>query len=168
MRAYMTNPCLPLLLGTLALGVSPSAGQANQRPVDFVGVFHPGVPSLTLDRQRCPDPTHPLLFTFQGEAYTTAGHARFEQSHCEAADHTSFSRGLQTISFDDGDQLFGRYSGLLHVTPTTQVDGRLIIDGTYRNTGGTGRFRFAHGSGISAGAVDTMTGIAVISVSGTL
>jgi hypothetical protein len=168
MRAHLTEPCLAALLATLAWGVYASDSQANQRPVEFIGVFQPGVPSFALDPQRCPDPTHPLLLTFQGEAYTTLGHATFEQSHCEGFDHTSFRRGVQTITLGSGDQLLGTYSGLLHDTPTTAVDGRLIIDGTYRNMGGTGRFKFAHGSGISMGTVDTTKGLALISVSGTL
>jgi hypothetical protein len=141
----------------------------GRRKVDFVGVFHPVVTGFAMDASRCPDPQHPLLLTFQGDAYTTLGHATFEQSHCEGFDHTSFERGRQAITFDDrGDRLLGTYSGSLLATPTTSGDLRLIIDGLYHNTGGTGRFTHAHGRGISAGVVDSATGEAEVAVSGTL
>jgi hypothetical protein len=168
MRAHSTIRALAVVLTLLPWGAHASENPANQRPVDFIGIFHPGVPGFSFDRARCPEPSHPLLLTFRGEAYTTVGHARFEQSHCEDFEHTSFRRGVQTIKFDNGDELLGAYSGALLPTPTTATDGRLIIDGMYRNTGGTGRFKHADGHGISIGTVDTMTGLAVVSVSGTL
>jgi hypothetical protein len=72
------------------------------------------------------------------------------------------------MTFDNGEQLFGAYDGSLLATPTTGVDFQLIIDGRYRNTGGTGALVNSHGTGISAGAVDIRTGGAVVTVSGAL
>ena len=140
----------------------------NGRKVPFIGVFHPVVTGISIDPARCPEASHPFLFSFQGEAYTTVGRATFEQSHCEGVDHTSFRRGEQTITFATGDKLFGAYSGLLLATPTTATDGRLIIDGTYRNLGGTGRLTNAGGRGVSAGVVDTSNSSAEVTVTGTL
>lgn len=156
----------------LATFISPTITADNRdrrpAPIDFIGVFHPVFAGAAMDPQRCPDRSHPFLFRFTGEAYTTLGHATFEQSHCEALDHSSFRRGEQTITFDNGDLLYGAYSGELLVTPTTATDGRVIADGIYRNRGGTGRLQHAHGRGISMGVVDTTTGAAEITVSGTL
>jgi hypothetical protein len=153
---------------TIAPGIADADANGRRAKVDFIGVFHPVFTGGRLDRERCPDRSHPILFTFQGEAFTTLGHATFEQSHCEAPDHSSFRRGEQTITFDSGDVLYGAYQGDLLATPTTAMDGRLIIDGTYRNMGGTGTLSNAHGGGISAGFVDTTNGSAEVTVSGSL
>ena len=121
------------------------------------------------DRPRRNHETRMLCGTaFRGSAQTTLGRAQLTQSHCEDPDHTSFRRGLQTVTFENGAQLFGTYHGRLLATPTTGVDFQLIIDGGYRNTGGTGPLANARGMGISAGTVDIRTGGAVIAVSGSL
>ena len=162
---------LLLILSLGFTGVTADGGDGPERkrpPVGFIGVFRPVFTGAGMDPERCPDPSHPLLFTFTGEAYTTLGRARFEQSHCEAVDHTSFRRGLQTITFENGEKLFGTYRGELLSTPTSHLDHRLVIDGIYRNRGGTGSLNDARGSGISAGVVDTSTGGAEVTVSGTL
>ena len=101
-------------------------------------------------------------------AQTILWRAQLEQSHCEDFEHTSFRRGIQTLTLADGTQLFGSYRGELLATPTTSVDGLLIIRGTYRNTGGTAGLSKARGTGISACTADTRTGAAVVAVSGTL
>jgi hypothetical protein len=72
------------------------------------------------------------------------------------------------ISFDSGDVLFGTYRGSLLPTPTTDSDGRLIMTAPTATPGGTGRLTNAFGHGRSIGTVDTTTGQAVVSVSGTL
>ena len=118
--------------------------------------------------ERCPDPTQPILFTFTGYAYTNLGRATFVQSHCEATDNSSFGRGQEAITFENGDKLFGTYEGDTIVSPTTATDFQVIVDGTYRNTGGTGALARAHGRGISAGHVDVRFGTARIAVSGSL
>ena len=94
----------------------------------FIGVFRPVFTGAGMDPERCPDPSHPLLFTFTGEASTTLGRARFEQSHSEAVDHTSFRDGLQTISFENGEKLFGTYRGELLSMPTSHLDHRRFIE----------------------------------------
>ena len=151
-----------------AIGSDRHNSPPSRRELDFIGFFQPALVGVLIDAERCPDSSHPLLLTFVGEAFTTLGHATFEQSHCEGNDHRSFRRGRQTLTFAGGDQLFARYSGVLIRTPTTESDGRLIIDGLYRNDGGTGSLKNAHGRGITAGVVDTSTGIAQVTVTGTL
>ena len=169
----MKRPCCAVLIGSILVSLSGSSF-ANEndndqgRPTKFVGVFTPVIEGVGIDTKRCPDTTHPFLLTFSGSAQTTLGRAQFTQSHCEDPDHTSFRRGLQTITFDNGAQLFGTYQGRLLATPTTSVDFQLIIDGQYRNTGGTGPLANARGLGISAGNVDIRTGGAVVAVSGAL
>ena len=172
-RVFTRSLATALVTGLIlvpALTVVTTAAEASdrERAVDFIGVFHPVPVAFGVDPVRCPDATHPFLISFRGQAWTTAGHALFEQSHCEAVDHTSFRRGEQTITFDNGDQLFGAYSGELHATPTTATDNKLIIDGFYRNRGGTGAISGARGRGISVGVVDTVRGVAEVTVSGTL
>jgi hypothetical protein len=161
-----------VLIGALALAAQVAAvaddDHRRSRKEDFVGVFYPAVSGVGFDALRCPDSSHPILLTFVGTAQTTLGRAQLEQSHCEDSEHTSFRRGIQTLTLADGTQLFGSYRGELLATPTTSVDGLLIIHGTYRNTGGTAGLSKARGIGISAGTVDTRTGAAVVSVSGTL
>jgi hypothetical protein len=160
-----------VLAAALALlpAMTGAAEQGRGRNTDFVGIFFPVFAGLSDDPGRCPDSSHPLAMTFQGVAYTTLGRATLQQSHCENLDHTSFRHGEQTLTFDSsGDQLTGTYSGQLLQTPTTGADRRLIIDGTYRNTGGTGGLEHAHGRGITAGVVNSQTGAAQVTVSGSL
>ncbi len=166
------NCTTKLLIAAVSVAAQATAAADDDRrgghSKEFVGVFYPAIVAVTFDAQRCPDTSHPILFSFAGTAQTTLGRAQLEQSHCEDFEHTSFRRGVETLTFADGTQLFGRYQGDLLPTPTTSVDGLLIVSGTYRNTGGTAGLSRARGKGISAGTVDTRTGAAVITVSGTL
>ena len=139
----------------------------NVRAQDFIGVFHPVPTAFSFDLTACPA-THPFYLQFRGEAFTNLGKATFTQSHCEDQNNSSFVKGSQTITFANGEALYGRYDGSIIPTPTTASDHMLIIDGSYRNTGGTGRLKFAHGRGISAGIVNANTGEATVTVSGTL
>lgn len=163
------------LAGSIAITLAAAAVAAfatdrrdDHRDTKFVGVFYPAFEGFAIDPVRCPDASHPILFKFRGTANTTLGTASIVQSHCESADHTSFRRGEQEITLASGWKLTGAYSGRLIPTATTATDGLLIVDGRYRNTGGTGPYKHADGFGISAGTVDTRTGGAVIAVSGTL
>ena len=137
---------------------------------DFVGVFFgQAVAPPREDPVRCPDPSYPLRLDFAGVAFTNLGRATFTQSHCERIDHTSARDGEETIVFDaTGDILYGAYTASVIETPTTALDGRVIIDGTYRNTGGTGSLKHVHGRGISAGVFSVITGAGQVTVSGTL
>lgn len=147
----------------LAAGDYDRAGRNNDQ--DFVGLFRPQSTVVATDPHRCPDRTHPLLFTITGKAQTTAGPADFIQSHCEDAAHTSFRRGFQKITAADGDVLYGVYKGQILLSP----DGTyVVIDGTYANTGGTGKFADARGRGVSAGTIDFATGEIIIAVTGSL
>ena len=169
MRSRLTTLVLAGMATALPLA-TPRAQKPEQLPpsrADFVGVFQARLVGFSRDTVRCPD-THPNVLSFTGEAQTTLGHATFQQSHCEDDNHTSFRRGDQTITFDDGQTLFGTYGGSILPTPTTQFDQRVIVDGFYRNTGGTGRFEHVRGHGISAGVVDITTGSATVTVTGTL
>lgn len=140
----------------------------DRRDAKFIGVFYPAFEGFAIDPVRCPDASHPILFKFRGTANTTLGTAAIVQSHCESSDHSSFRRGEQEITLASGWKVVGVYSGRLLPTATAASDGLLIVDGRYRFTGGTGPFKHADGFGISAGTVDTRTGGAVITVSGTL
>ena len=169
MRSHLTTLVLAGLAAALPLATTSSQKpeQLPPRRADFVGVFQARLVGFSPGSNRCPD-SHPNLLSFTGEAQTTLGHATFQQSHCEDDSHTSFRDGEETITFDDGQMLFGTYHGSILPTPTTPFDQRVIIDGSYRNTGGTGRFEHVRGHGISAGAVDITTGSAIVAVSGTL
>lgn len=143
-------------------------GLGGGRPKAFAGVFFPAFSAApTLDPDRCPA-THPILFHFQGDSNSTLGYAAIAQSHCEDDEHTSFVRGLQTITTQNHDELHGTYEGRIWPTPTTGTDGALVVEGRYRNVGGTGAFAKAKGKGISVGTVNVFTGAVVIAVSGDL
>lgn len=150
------------------VGATAFAHDRDRDEVRFIGVFRPAFEGFAIDPVRCPDASHPVLFMFRGTADTTLGSAAIVQSHCESADHSSFRRGQQEITLASGWKVFGVYSGRLLPTPTTATDGLLMVDGRYRFTGGTGPYTKADGSGRSAGTVDTRTGGALITVSGTL
>jgi len=143
-------------------------GRGGGKPLAFAGVFYPAFSAApTVDPTRCPA-SHPILFQFRGDSYTTLGYATIAQSHCEDMDHTGFVRGLQTITTRNGDMLYGTYNCIFKQTPTTESDGALIVTGAYRNTGGTGAFSKANGKGVTVGTVNLFTGAVVISVTGDL
>lgn len=166
---FLSAGLATLFLSVAAGGYSEPGERDDRRSQDFIGVFRAVPAALPVeDPVRCPDASHPLKMTFTGQANTTLGLATFTQSHCEAVDHSSFARGEQTITFANGEQLFGRYSGRILATPTTATDARVIVDGSYRNVGGTGALERAHGHGLSAGVVNIINGAATITVSGSL
>jgi hypothetical protein len=143
-------------------------GRGGGKPQVFAGVFYPAIIAMTMPGpQRCPD-THPILFQFEGDSYTTLGFATIAQSHCEDFEHTSFVRGQQTITTQDRDELHGTYEGRIWPTPTTESDGALVVGGRYRNVGGTGAFSKANGKGVTVGTVNLYTGAVVIAVTGDL
>lgn len=158
----------------LAASVASSAGERrderrhDQRPVAYVGVFIPAPTGGGVDPVRCPDPSHPIAVTFSGTAQTTEGVATFVQSHCMNPEQTSFTRGLQDTTLASGWKMTGTYSGRILPTPTTPTDGVVMVDGRYRNTGGTGPYKHAFGTGIAAGTINTRTGATSVTVSGTL
>lgn len=168
----MSTPILRSLLTTLLLTTSCATlagdGQGDGKPQVFAGVFYPAFSAApTLDPVRCPA-THPILFQFQGDSYSTLGYATIAQSHCEDFAHTGFVRGQQTITTPNGDMLHGTYEGKILPTPTTESDGALVVTGAYRNTGGTGAFSKANGKGVTVGTVNLFTGAVVIAVTGDL
>jgi len=166
----MTHKTPKILLATLALAASWAAlaggddrdSRCDEQP--FIGVFRPQSTVVSQDPQRCPA-THPLLFTISGKAQTTAGPLDFVQSHCEDYAHTSFRRGVSKMTAVDGDVLFGTYKGQIVLSP----DGSyVVVDGSYANIGGTGKFARAHGKGTSAGTIDFSTGEIILAVTGGL
>ena len=167
-RAYRAVLIGSILVSLPSLAFADEGDNDQGNTTKFVGVFNPVIEGIGIDTKRCPDVSHPYLLTFNGSAQTTLGRAQLVQSHCENPDHTSFRRGLQTLTFANGAQLFGTYQGRLLATPTTGIDFQLIIDGRYRNTGGSGALANARGMGISAGTVDIRTGGAIVAVSGAL
>ena len=159
------------IIASLSCVVRASAqnGVSHGPRQDFIGVFYvqaAGLPQS--DPIRCSDPSYPLRLDFSGVAYTNLGRATFTQSHCEGLDSAAAHDGEEVITFDNGEVLYGAYAASVIVTPTTTRDGRVIIDGTYRNTGGTGSFKHAHGRGISAGVFNIFNGAGQITVTGTL
>jgi len=163
----MTHKTSKTLLATLALAASWATLAGGDDRCDdqaFIGVFRPQTTVVSADPQRCPA-THPLLFTISGKAQTTVGPLDFVQSHCEDYAHTGFRRGVSKMTAVDGDVLNGTYRGQIVLSP----DGTyVVIDGTYANTGGTGKFSRAHGKGLSAGTISFVSGEIILAVTGTL
>jgi hypothetical protein len=168
----MSTVILKSMLATLLLTASCATladdGRGGGKPQVFAGVFYPAFSAWPMyDPERCPA-THPILFQFLGDSYTTLGYAAIAQSHCEDEGHTSFVRGKQTITTGNDDRLYGTYEGKILPTPTTGSDGALVVRGHYRNAGGTGAFSKANGKGVTVGTVNLFTGAVVIAVTGDL
>jgi hypothetical protein len=164
LAAALTVPCVVLASD----GSADHGRDGKPRDVTLIAVYQGQLTGFGLDPSRCPDASHPVLLTLEGDADTTLGHGTYTQSHCEDEAHTSFRRGEFTLVLDTGDELNAVYSGQILGTPTTASDGKVIIDGAYRNTGGTGRLKRAHGRGLTAGVVDTTSGAVQITTVGTL
>lgn len=166
------SPLAALCLSALLAHAAPAAAQANQgigagRDM-FIGVFNVVNTGAAPNPQRCPDADHPQLLSFTGIAYTTLGSATFTQTHCQNLAQSSFIRGEKRITFSTGEMLFASYQGRLMPTPTTATDGRIVVEATWRNNGGTGSLSQARGIGSSAGTVDTFTGATTIAEHGRL
>lgn len=168
MSTLITKAIFTAMLLTATCATLADDGLGGGKPQVFAGVFYPAFSAPpVLDPARCPA-THPILFQFQGHSNTTLGYAAIAQSHCEDYEHTSFVRGLQTITTQNGDMLHGTYEGKILPTPTTGSDGALVVSGQFRNTGGTGVFAKANGKGVTVGTVNLFTGAVVIAVTGDL
>jgi len=158
------------LLATLA-GVASFAalaagdsGRGHRNEGGFIAVFRPQSLDWSSDAQRCPAP-NPLVLTMTGRAQTTVGLADVVQIHCEDSGHTVIRGGVSKMTMADGQVLQGTYEGRI----MRSADGTfVVIDGTYVNTGGTGKFARAHGKGVSAGSLDFATGDVIIAVTGSL
>jgi hypothetical protein len=167
----MTSVIRSSLIASIALLTAISTladDRRNERRTAYVGIFLPVPTGASVDPVRCPDATHPILLSFSGTAQTTEGAATFVQSHCANPEGTSFTRGLQDTTLASGWKMTGTYAGRILPTPSTPTDGVVILDGRYRNTGGTGPYVRATGSGVAAGAINTRTGASSVTVSGTL
>jgi len=166
MTLHLRSAAAMTLLFAIAgcAGVQPARVDAMR----FLAVVHATVGRVVVDASRCAESSHPLLMTLSGTAETVLGSALVQQSHCENRAHTSFSAGVQTFTFDQGTRLVGTYQGRLIATPTTEADKKLIIDGQYSNTGGSGAVSSSRGTGAFVGTVDVTTGAAVLAMSGVL
>ncbi|MGI9025900.1 MAG: hypothetical protein ACR2GP_10015 [Burkholderiaceae bacterium] len=77
----------------------------------------------------------------------------------------SFSNGKLTLTAANGDEVRAEYSGSLSPTATPPI---YAIAGTYRITGGTGRFSNASGTGTLQGIDNLQTGQGQLQLSGTI
>lgn len=94
---------------------------------------------VTLQSTDCPTPS-PTVFTFTG--------------------------GRLLLTAANGDTLHADYSGAL--LPTSAVSPLYSLSGSYRVTGGTGRFRGATGAGTLQGSSNILTGQSSYQASGTI
>ena len=77
----------------------------------------------------------------------------------------SLSTATPAHASNYGVELNGTYRGQIVLSP----DGSfVVIDGTFNNTGGTGKFAGARGRGVSAGTIDFATGEIILAVTGCL
>ncbi len=141
---------VPVLCAVLLL-VSVAASAGDQVPfraslastsLTIVDPFAPGNP--------CPGPSLYFTITAVGQM-SHLGLVTDIQSHCllliPNQDGTlPFFNGQTTLTAANGDKIFGTYQGYVEVT----AEGN-VIHGFLRNTGGTGRFKNATGSGTALG-----------------
>ena len=77
----------------------------------------------------------------------------------------SFANGKLTATAANGDELRAEYSGTLSPTATPPI---FAVAGSYRITGGTGRFSGASGSGTLQGIENIQTGQGQLQLSGAI
>ncbi len=77
----------------------------------------------------------------------------------------TFSYGKLTLTAASGDEVRAEYSGSLSPTATAPI---YAIAGTYRITGGTGRFSGASGTGTLQGIENLQTGQGQLQLTGTI
>jgi hypothetical protein len=63
----------------------------------------------------------------------------------------TFSSTSFTLTTNSGDQIVASYSGTAAIDPTTYL---LVLNGTFKFTGGTGRYQKVRGEGRLVGAED--------------
>ena len=138
---------------------------------DFIGVFTVQAVGMEVDGNRVRTRCTPCGWIFRALPIRLAVARNSRRATVKTK--TTWRRAMAKRSSHSttATSWYGTYSASVIVTPTTGQDGRVMIDGTYRNTGGTGSFEHAHGSGISAGvfiASGPLAGRGQIAVSGTL
>lgn len=164
MKRRIPHVLAAIALGSLA-GVAHGGGDdSGRRHQPFVATLTLQLQGISIDAARCPDPAAPFRIDVSGTAKTTVGAAQFAQTHCENDAHTLFTNGTLTMTFADGSKLRAQVQGRLVAPPASSpADAVLMINGMYRNTGGTGAFAHAHGTGVYAGSVN-LSDFSVITV----
>ena len=159
-----------LATAVLAAGLAAFAGSAA-----FAGPTSvPFKATLVTQEQFRPDPT-----TCQSNPYlagTTAGSG--QASHLGAITGSgtdcitptsaytyAFSNGKLSLIAANGDELRADYSGALTPSATPPI---YVVAGTYRITGGTGRFSNASGTGTVGGLTNLQTGQGNLDLKGTI
>ena len=145
-----------LAVVALAAAVAPVAVLAGPNNVPFKA-------SLVTQEILHPDPAACQAFPFLAGTTTGTGHG----SHLGAVTGTgsdcvtpmttgqfTFGNGKLTFVSASGDELHAEYGGTLSPTATASI---YAISGTYRITGGTGRFGTASGSGTLSGVENLTT-----------
>lgn len=130
--------------------------------------------SLVTQEQLHPDPTVCQAAPYLVGTTTASGHASHLGSTSGIATDCvtptsaytySFSNGKITLTAANGDEVHADYSGSLSPTATPPI---YSIAGTYRITGGTGRFSNASGTGSLQGIENLQTGQGQLGLSGTI
>ena len=156
-------------LRTAALLAALACGTAFAGPTNV-----PFKATLVVQEQIRPDPArcqaNPYL------AGTTAGSG--QASHLGAVTGSgtdcitptsaytyAFSNGKLTLIAANGDELRADYAGALTPSATPPI---FVVAGTYRITGGTGRFSGASGTGAVGGLTNLQTGQGTLELNGNI
>jgi len=122
---------------------------------------------IGFDPVNCPAPPFLLGRTTGSGTSSHLGTVGLASSDCITPGATSFTftGGKLVLKAANGDMLTADYSGLL--LPTANA-ASFAMAGSYRVTGGSGRFDGATGAGQLQGSIDIVSGDAAYSAAGTL
>ena len=166
MRTHSFLRCTVFSLAAASAGVATAGGSESETtPFKSAFVTHE---SIAFNPVVCPLPPF-LLGTSTGEGLAShMGKTTLTSADCvvPGASSFTFTNGALTLTAANGDTVTAEYNGSL--LPALQQPGLYNLSGSYRVTGGTGRFVGSTGSGYLRGTTNILTGQGAYTATGTL
>ena len=138
----------------VAVSISFSAQAAEKKKYSGTNKFGPPISRTVVSPGD--DPKHELVLYFRRDTTTSSDPDRdgteeivFGQSDSVAG--TGTSRGYFRRLFKNEDTYFGSYEGTLKTTVEEDGSREMTLEGTYKLTGGTGKFKNIKGGGTYRG-----------------
>ena len=153
------------LLAALAGVATAAGGESGTTPFKAAFVTRE---TIAFNPAACPLPPFLQGSTTGDGLASQLGKTALKSTDCVApvASSFTFTSGALVLTAANGDTLTAEYSGSL--LPAFQELGFYSLSGSYRVTGGTGRFVGATGSGYLRGTTNIVTGLGAYTATGTL